>query len=65
MYLDERHSSPDGTAAHRLKYAIVEDAFNEAWTEHIALGENITFDESRCVGWYNGSIQIGPEPKPI
>ena len=65
IYLDKKNPSLEGTARHCLKFAIVEDAFNEAWILHIKFGECLTFDESHTVGWYHGCIRIGPEPKPI
>ena len=65
IYLNEKQESPVGTAKHRLKFAIMEDAFNEAWTIHIMFGRCLTIDESQCTGWYHGLIQIGPGPKPL
>ena len=48
-----------------MKYCIIEDAFNDAWTRHIVFGRRLTFDESRIAGWFHSAITIGPEPKPI
>ena len=64
IYLDDKHKSP-AAAKHRRKFAIIEDAHNAAWKLHIKFGKDLTYDESRCAGWYPGPIVIGPEPKPI
>ena len=64
IYPDPRVDSPE-TTKHRIKFCLIEDAFNEAWIKHIVLGKHLTFDESRIAGWYNAAITIGPEPKPI
>jgi hypothetical protein len=64
VYLDEKVEATP-TAKHRVKFGMVEDAFNKRWKELVTFGVHITFDESRVAGWYKSSITIGPEPKPI
>ena len=56
---------PSATAKHRVKFGMVEDAFNKHWKELLTYCLRITFDESRVAGWYTSSITIGPKPKPI
>jgi hypothetical protein len=55
----------DGTAKHRSKFKMVEDAFNERWKELVSFGVHLAFDKTWVAGWYKSSITIGPEPKPI
>ena len=64
VYLDDKYKSPK-TAKHRQKFGVVEDAHNAAWQVHIYFGKAMTYDESRCSGWYPSPCTIGPEPKPI
>merc|ERR1712086_865396 len=64
VYLDKKVQL-SATAKHRVKFGMVEDAFNKRWKELVAYGLHITFDKSRVAGWYKSSITIGPEPKPI
>ena len=64
VYLDERYKTPK-TAKDRTKFGFVEDSHNDSWKEHILFGEDATYDESRCAGWYPGGLTKGPEPKPI
>ena len=33
LYSDKKMSSPDNTARHRCKFAMIEDAFNRQWKE--------------------------------
>jgi hypothetical protein len=44
---------------------MVEDVFNVRWKELVSYVLHTTFDENRFAGWYNSSITIVPEPKPI
>ena len=53
------------TAKQRVKFGMVEDAFNKRWKELVTFGLHIMFDESMVAGWYTSSITIGPEPKHI
>ena len=64
MYLEEKVEA-SATAKHRVKLAMVKNAFNNYWKELVTYGLHITFDESRVAGWYKYSITICPEPKPI
>ena len=60
VYLDEKHSSPEGTANHRLKYAIVEDAFNEAWTAHISFGRTSPLTRAGVPAGTTGASESDP-----
>ena len=64
MYLDKKVESL-ATTKHRVKFGMVEDAFNKRWKELVTYRLHITFDKNRVAGWYKSSITIGPEPKPI
>ena len=64
IYLDNEYKSPESTK-HCLKNSIIENAHNKAWKLYIKFGKDLTYDESRCAGWYLDPIVIGPEPKPI
>ena len=65
LYSDKKMSSPDNTARHRCKFAMIEDAFNRRWKECVRFGCWLTFDESRVAGWYHSPMTQGPDPKPI
>jgi hypothetical protein len=64
VYFDKKHSLP-ATARHRKKFSDVEDTICQRWMEYVNFGMWVTFDESRFAGWYNSTMTIGPEPKPI
>ena len=65
LYTDPKVEAQDGTAQHRKKFSMVEDAYNRRWQEMVNFGKWLTADESRVAGWYQSAMTIGPEPKPV
>ncbi len=65
FYGDKKFTPPPDVERHRQKFEHIEDGFNRRWKECVIFGRWTTADESRVAGWYNSSITIGPEPKPI
>ena len=65
IYPDEKYEPSPDSPQHKRKFDHMENGFNERWKECVHFGRWVTADESRVAGWYNSSITIGPEPKPI
>ena len=65
FYPREKVEAPEGTAEHQTKIALFEDTYVKRWQACVNFGKWITADESRCQGWYNSCMTVGPEPKPI
>ena len=63
-YTDCKIEAPDGTAQHRKKFSMLEDAYNRRWQSIVTFGKWLTADESRVAGWYHLVITEGPLPKP-
>ena len=64
-YPSEKVEADEGTAKHRRKFAVIEDAYNRRWQAVVKFGRWVTADESRVAGWYHYGMTVGPEPKPI
>lgn len=56
---------PEGTAHHCQKYGYLGEAHCRWWYQLVPLVRALTVNELRIIRWYNLSITINPEPKPI
>ena len=60
------HNHDNYAAAHRIKWALVEDAHVKRWQDCVKFGKWATANESRLARLYHSpSCTIGPGPKPI
>ena len=59
------HDHDDYAAAHRIKWALIEDAYVKQWQQCVHFGKWVTADESRLARWHHSACTIGPDPKPI
>ena len=59
------HDRDDYVAAHRIKWALIEDAYMKRWQQCVKFGKWVTADQSRLAGWYHSPCTIGLDPKPI
>ena len=65
IYDHPKEEVKEGTASHRTKHGLFEDAYVKRWQQCVKFGKWMTADESRAAGWYHSCCTIGSEPKPI
>ena len=65
IYDHPKEEVKEGTASHRTKHGVFEDAYVKRWQQCVKFGKWMTADESRAAGWYHSVCTVGPEPKPI
>ena len=52
-YYNAKEEPKEGTAKHRRKFAILEEAYNKRWQAIVKFGRWVAADESRVAGWYH------------
>ena len=57
-YSNAKEESHEGTAKHRRKFAMLEDAYNARWQAIVKFGRWVTADESRVAGWYHSVMTV-------
>ena len=65
IYDHPKKEVKEGTASHRTKHGVFEDAYVKRWQQCVKFGKWMTADESQAAGWYHSPCTVGPEPKPI